>query len=51
MFYVVLLGVYSSWLFSQKIVVNRVNHLDGFPELIKELERGKRFFVSTTGYV
>ncbi|KAI6184634.1 hypothetical protein M3Y97_00617400 [Aphelenchoides bicaudatus] len=46
--YILLLGVYSSWLFSKKVIVNKTERLEGFPEMIKALERGNRFFVSTT---
>jgi hypothetical protein len=47
--YVILLGVYSSWLFSQKITHNKLTRIEGYPELIRNLEQSRRYFVTTTG--
>lgn len=46
--YVILLGIYSSYIFSQHVKTPRLR-LSGFPELINDLENNRRFFVSSSG--
>jgi hypothetical protein len=42
------MGVYSSWILSQKFSLDRGGDLNGQSELIRALEDKSRYFVSTT---
>jgi hypothetical protein len=45
---VILMGVYSSWILSQKLSLDASSDLNGNRELITAVEQGDRYFVSTT---
>lgn len=45
---VILMGVYSSWILSQKLSIDKSGDLNDNSELIKALEDKSRFLVSTT---
>ncbi|KAI6184633.1 hypothetical protein M3Y97_00617300 [Aphelenchoides bicaudatus] len=45
---VILMGVYSSWILSQKLATDRTGDLNGIKELIAALEDKSRYLVSTT---
>ncbi|KAI6238011.1 hypothetical protein M3Y99_00727800 [Aphelenchoides fujianensis] len=47
--FIVLLGVYSSWVLSEKLALNEPVAIEGMSDLVHALEQKERRFVSTTG--
>ncbi|KAI6221535.1 hypothetical protein M3Y95_00972100 [Aphelenchoides besseyi] len=45
---VIVMGVYSSWILSQKLSVDRSGDLNSFAELVDAIQSRQRYFVSTT---
>ncbi|KAI6238012.1 Glutamate receptor 2.1 [Aphelenchoides fujianensis] len=45
---VIVMGVYSSWILSQKLSLDKTGDLNSFSELVDAIQSRQRYFVSTT---